>query len=428
MRMHFAWGPGGGGLKLQTAPKPHHPLKLLHTADIHLGRHLYGRRRHHEFAAFLDWLAATLDAEHIDALVIAGDIFDTATPSPRSQAQYYQFLCRIAAGNCRHIIITAGNHDSPAFLDAPRDILRALNVHVIGAAREPADEVLLLRDRDGAPEAIICAVPYLRERDLRTADAGESLAEKAGKLLDGIRAHYTAAVAHAETLRAAHGADLPLIATGHLYTAGGQTSEAHDHEIGTLTHVPASAFPAAIDYLALGHIHLAQRLDSNETRRYSGSPLPHTFAEAAQNKTVCLVTFQGRSAAVRPLVVPDFQKRARLRGDLPALEAQISELAATGDNIWLEIHYEGEAVEGGLRDRLHALTADTPLEILRLKNERIRERVLAQNTDSETLDDLNPLDVFERCLAAHHIPADQRDALRQNYREILAGLDDDRPQ
>ncbi|WP_314911411.1 exonuclease subunit SbcD, partial [Cardiobacterium hominis] len=100
-------------------------MKLLHTADIHLGRHLYGRRRHHEFAAFLDWLAATLDAEHIDALVIAGDIFDTATPSPRSQAQYYQFLCRIAAGNCRHIIITAGNHDSPAFLDAPRDILRA---------------------------------------------------------------------------------------------------------------------------------------------------------------------------------------------------------------------------------------------------------------------------------------------------------------
>jgi len=86
------------------------------------------------------------------------------------------------------------------------------------------------------------------------------------------------------------------------------------------------------------------------------------------------------------------------------------------------------AVEGGLRDRLHALTADTPLEILRLKNERIRERVLTQNTDSETLDDLNPLDVFERCLAAHHIPADQRDALRQNYREILAGLDDDRPQ
>jgi len=119
--------------------------------------------------------------------------------------------------------------------------------------------------------------------------------------------------------------------------------------------------------------------------------------------------------------VPDFQKRARLRGDLPALEAQINELAATGDNIWLEIHYEGEAVEGGLRDRLHALTADTPLEILRLKNERIRERVLTQNTDSETLDDLNPLDVFECCLAAHHIPADQRDATCSESLKALKG-------
>ena len=326
-------------------------MKLLHTADLHLGRHLYGRRRHHEFAAFLDWLAATLEAEQVDALIIAGDVFDTATPSPRSQAQYYQFLCRIAAGPCRHVIITAGNHDSPAFLDAPRDILRALNVHVIGTAREPADEVLLLRDRDGAPEAIVCAVPYLRERDLRSADAGESPAEKTAKLLDGIRAHYAAAVAHAETLR--NGAALPLIATVHLYTAGSQTSEAHDHEIGTLTHVPASVFPAAIDYLALGHIHLAQRLDGSETRRYSGSPLAHTFAEAAQNKTVCLVAFQGRNAAVRPLAVPVFQKRERLRGDLPALEARLAELAATGDNIWLEIHYEGEAVEGGLRDHLH---------------------------------------------------------------------------
>ena len=326
-------------------------MKLLHTADLHLGRHLYGRRRHHEFAAFLDWLAATLEAEQVDALIIAGDVFDTATPSPRSQAQYYQFLCRIAAGPCRHVIITAGNHDSPAFLDAPRDILRALNVHVIGTAREPADEVLLLRDRDGAPEAIVCAVPYLRERDLRSADAGESPAEKTAKLLDGIRAHYAAAVAHAETLR--NGAALPLIATVHLYTAGSQTSEAHDHEIGTLTHVPASVFPAAIDYLALGHIHLAQRLDGSETRRYSGSPLAHTFAEAAQTKTVCLVAFQGRNAAVRPLAVPVFQKRERLRGDLPALEARLAELAATGDNIWLEIHYEGEAVEGGLRDHLH---------------------------------------------------------------------------
>ena len=411
----------GGGIALpRTRLANHFAMKILHTADIHLGRNLYGRRRHHEFAAFLEWLAATLDAEQADALIIAGDLFDSTTPPTQSQAQYYQFLGRIAAGYCRHIIITAGNHDSPAFLDAPRDILRALNVHIIGAARDPADEVLLLKDRDGATEAIVCAVPYLRERDLRTADAGESAADKSAKLLEGIRAHYAAAVAHGETLRG--GAELPLIATGHLYTAGGETNEAHDHEIGTLAHVPADAFPAAIDYLALGHIHRAQRIGGNESRRYSGSPLPHTFAEAEQPRSVCLVEFHGRRASVRPLAVPVWQKRARLRGDLPALEARLTELAATGDNIWLEIHYDGDAIAGGIHEQLHALTADTRLEILRIKNERIRERVLAQHRADETLGDLNPLDVFERCLDAHDVPAAQRDTLRQSYHEILNQL------
>ena len=260
----------------------------------------------------------------------------------------------------------------------------------------------------------------MRERDLRTADAGESAADKSAKLLDGIRAHYAAAIAHGETLRG--GAELPLIATGHLYTAGGETNEAHDHEIGTLAHVPADACPAAIDYLALGHIHRAQRIGGNESRRYSGSPLPHTFAEAEQPRSVCLVEFHGRRASVRPLAVPVWQKRARLRGDLPALETRLTELAATGDNIWLEIHYDGDAIAGGIHERLHALTADTRLEILRIKNERIRSRVLNQQSADETLGDLNPLDVFERCLDAHDVPAAQRDALRQSYHEILNQL------
>lgn len=400
-------------------------MKILHTADIHLGRNLYGRRRHHEFAAFLDWLAATLDAERIDALIIAGDIFDSSTPPTQSQAQYYQFLGRVAAGHCRHIVITAGNHDSPAFLDAPRNILRALNVHIIGAARDPTAEVLLLNNRNGAPEAIVCAVPYLRERDLRSAEAGESAADKSAKLLDGIRAHYAAAVAHAETLRG--DAELPLIATGHLYTAGGETTEAHEHEIGTLAHVPADAFPTAIDYLALGHIHRAQRIGGNETRRYSGSPLPHTFAEAAQTKNVYIAEFSRRRARVSPLAVPVFQQRARIRGDLATIEARLTELAATGDNIWLEIHYDGDAIVGDLNERLHALTAGSRLEILRIKNQRVRERILAQERDGESLDDLNPQDVFARCLAAHDVPAAQHAALFASYREILATLTDEAP-
>ncbi|OQX43688.1 MAG: exonuclease sbcCD subunit D, partial [Candidatus Sedimenticola endophacoides] len=163
-------------------------MKILHTSDWHLGRTLCGRRRHEEFAAFLEWLAGIIEAHAIDALLVAGDLFDTSTPGNPAQALYYRFLCRVAASPCRHVVVVAGNHDSPAFLEAPRELLKALDVHVVGAACEdPADEVLVLHDAAGAPELIVCAVPYLRERDIRQVTPGESVRDKERKLLEGVR-------------------------------------------------------------------------------------------------------------------------------------------------------------------------------------------------------------------------------------------------
>ena len=146
-------------------------MRLLHTSDWHIGRTLYGRKRYAEFEAFLNWLAETIQQHEVDALLVAGDIFDTSAPSNRAQELYYRFLCRVAASNCRHVVVIAGNHDSPSFLNAPKELLRALDVHVIGSACEnPADEVLVFADAQGAPELIVCAVPYLRDRDIRVAE------------------------------------------------------------------------------------------------------------------------------------------------------------------------------------------------------------------------------------------------------------------
>ena len=143
-------------------------MNILHTY-WHLGRALCGRKRYEEFGAFLDWLAETIERQGIDVLLVAGDVFDNGAPSNRAQELYYRFLCRAAASSCRHVVVVAGNHDSPTFLDAPRSLLATLNVHVVGsAAEDPEDEVLVLRGRDGAPELIVCAVPYLRDRDVRT--------------------------------------------------------------------------------------------------------------------------------------------------------------------------------------------------------------------------------------------------------------------
>ena len=146
-------------------------MKIIHTADWHIGRSLYGRKRYGEFEAFLDWLAECIRSQQADALLVAGDVFDNSTPSHRAQELYYRFLCRVSDAGCRHVVITAGNHDSPSFLNAPRELLRYLNVHVVGCATEaPADEVLVLRDAQGKAELVVCAVPYLRDREIRTHD------------------------------------------------------------------------------------------------------------------------------------------------------------------------------------------------------------------------------------------------------------------
>ena len=400
-------------------------MKLIHTADWHLGRALYGRKRYDEHAAFLDWLLATLNETRADALIIAGDIFDSSNPPNRAQALYYDFLCRAAATTCRHIIITAGNHDSPTFLDAPRELLRALNIHIIGSAGSPAEETLLLRAPDGSVEAICCAVPYLRERDIRSVEAGESTDDKARKLLDGIRAHYAATIAHAETLRAAHGGNIPLIATGHLFAAGGTTTDGdgtRDLYIGSLAHVPADAFPAAIDYLALGHLHRPQTVGGDPARRYSGAPLAFGFGEAGQEKSLTLVTFAGRRPHIDTLAIPCRQKLARIHGDRTTIENRLHALAASPESVWLEIEYDGTEHIPDLRDRLHAQTEGTLLDILRLKNNRITARVLAADAAAERLDDLDPDDVFARCLDAQAIPEEQRPDLHAAYRQLLADI------
>jgi exonuclease SbcD len=411
-------------------------VKILHTSDLHIGRSLYGRKRYEEYGAFLTWLAETIQQEQIDALLVAGDVFDTSAPSNRAQELYYRFLCRVAASSCRHVVVVAGNHDSPSFLNAPRELLKALDVHVVGDSRgAPEDEVLVLRNRQDAAEMIVCAVPYLRDKDIRVAEAGESIEDKESKLIDGIRSHYAEVGALAEQKREELGGHIPIVAMGHVFAAGGQTIDGdgvRELYVGSLAHVTAGIFPACFDYLALGHLHVPQKVNGLETIRYSGSPLPMGFGEAKQQKSVCQVTFDRQdgdrhaTASVRLIDVPVFQQLERLKGDWDGISGRIRELKAM-DSInesgaWLEVIYQGDDVISDLRERLESAVSGTRMEVLRIKNNRIIDRVLGQIRAEETLDDLNENDVFERCLDAHDVPDDQRQALRLAYRETVSSL------
>lgn len=404
-------------------------MRVLHTSDWHIGRTLYGKKRYEEFEAFLTWLVETIQQNEIDALLVAGDVFDTSAPSNRAQELYYRFLCRVAASSCRHVVVVAGNHDSPSFLNAPKELLKALDVHVVGSSAEsPEDEVLVLRNGQDVPELIVCAVPYLRDRDIRVAEAGESIEDKERKLIEGIRNHYSTVATLAEQRRKELGVDIPIIGTGHLFTASGKTVEGDGVRklyVGSLAHVTAGIFPACFNYVALGHLHVPQKVNGSEIIRYSGSPLPMGFGEAKQQKSICQIEFHSTNASVQLIDVPIFQKLERVKGDWDGISSRILELSAMDSQGWLEVIYEGDEVIGDLRERLDAVISGTQMEILRIKNNRIIGRVLAQIHEEETLDDLNVNDVFERCLAVHDVPEDQRPELLRAYQETVSSLYED---
>jgi len=404
-------------------------VKILHTSDWHLGRTLYGRSRQREFELFLDWLASLVESRGIEVLIVSGDIFDTTTPSNASQRLYYRFLHRIALSpesSCRHVIIIGGNHDSPSFLDAPKDLLRSFDVHVLGAMNgDPADEVLVLRDADGEPEAVVCAVPYLRDRDIRTVEAGESMEDKNRKLIEGVTRHYAEVARIAEERRQSIGLDIPVIATGHLFTAGGVKLEddgVRPIYVGTLAQINASAFPASLDYVALGHLHVPQRVGGEERLRYSGSPIPMGFGESKQRKLVLEVEFEGRVPTVSEIEVPCFQPLEKLAGSLDDVTAAIAALRSAGSSAWLEIDYRGDQPAAVVQETFEAAVEGSLLEIRRIRNNRSLRQALGQLDADETLEQLDPDVVFERCLDVREIDEALRPALLESYREVLRSI------
>lgn len=401
-------------------------MKLIHTSDWHIGRSLYGRKRYEEIEAFLNWLADYIIREEVEVLLVAGDIFDNTAPSNKAQEIYYQFLCRIAVSPCRDVVIIAGNHDSPSFLSAPRELLRFLNIHVIGSINDSIDdEVLVLTNNKTEPEIIICAVPYLRDRDIRRAEAGESIEDKERKLVEGIGEHYQRVVAQAECIRAETGKSLPIIAMGHLFTAGGQTVEGdgvRDLYVGSLAHIGVKMFPTNIDYLALGHLHLAQRVGGADHRRYSGSPIAMGFGEAGHEKSVYLVDVSGGQPVVTAIPVPCFQALEIIQGDWPTISGRLEVLKSADTSIWLEVVYDSDEIIGDLRQRLDEIITGSKVEVLRAKNKRVVEKVMSRMESEEILDDLDVNEVFQRCLDAHQVSPAQIDELFATYNEAVKSL------
>ncbi|UYP31440.1 exonuclease subunit SbcD [Pseudomonas sp. Z8(2022)] len=401
-------------------------MRILHTSDWHLGQHFMGKTRQAEHQAFCAWLLEQVRAHKVDVVLIAGDLFDTGAPPSYAREQYYRLVVDLRDAGCA-LVVLGGNHDSPAMLGESRSLLAQLGTRVVpGVGLDPADQVLVLRDRTGQPGAVLCAIPFIRPREVMASQAGQSAQDKQQSLQQAIAEHYQALYELALRERETLGLALPVIATGHLTTVGASASESvREIYVGSLEAFPTSAFPPA-DYIALGHIHRPQKVGGLEHIRYSGSPITLSFDEARQQKEVLLLEF-GESALqlITPLPVPVFQPMLSLRGSLKELADAIAEQASLGTPerpVWLEVQVSTDDYLSDLQSRINALCEGLPVEVLRIRRERGNSAASLASEARETLDELSVEDVFVRRLQQESLDEDDALRLQGLYRQVVETL------
>ena len=386
----------------------------MHTADWHLGCSMGAEKRFEEYDALLAHLCSIIRDMNIEAVIIAGDVFDVYQPPNRAAEQYYRFLLEAGRAGAREIIVTGGNHDSAAYLEAPGKILEFLSVHVFASAsQDPADMIVELRESSGVPAALVAAIPYLHEGDIVAVEGGSGAMERE-KVLKGAMLKYYSRTAEAMNNISS---ELPHIVTGHLFAA--DRGEKNTSWTGTLMSVDTAEFPASIDYLALGHLHDARTLKSPHSTcvRYPGAPVAVSFRELDVPKSVTVIdTEDVKNICEIPL--PSFQDMRRLEGCREELEKELAAIAASADHsIWCSVENTG-SYEPGLWENLNMLIRDTPVKIIVCRNRESNPAVLQRLPEERHLADLAPADVFKLLLQESGVNGEETEPLLEAFREI----------
>lgn len=367
----------------------------------------------------MHWLKSIICGRGIDALLVAGDVFDNGAPGGQAQKLYYDFLTSLLGTCCKTVVVTAGNHDSPTLLEAASGVLSRLNIHAVGLPGEPDRHVIPLRGSDGAVGALCVAVPYLRKNELvRLEDETENSDEK---IIRATAQFYSEVTQAALRAREIYG-PVPIVATGHLFAAGAMRSEGdgvRELYVGSLGQVGADVFPPELSYVALGHIHGAQRVAGMDHIRYCGAPLPMSFSEKA--KKCVLEVDTGGGLRVSEIEVPAFVKLAAVRGGREEILCALAEIA--GEDVWVEVTYTGEAACPHLAADVHDAVKGGRAQVLSIRAMGTYGPAIKAE-EAETLETLTVQDVFLRCLMSGAADEADRQALIDCFNEIVSGLED----
>lgn len=396
-------------------------MKILHTADWHIGKKLHKHSLQPDFDLFIDWLCNCISENAVKVLLVSGDVFDLANPSSEARQQYFKALMKLKRLDCK-IILTGGNHDSPTMLNAPQEVLRELDIHIIGGLPDELSECIVpIKNDKNETELLIAALPYLRDADLRTASQGNSYEDRLEALRKGIQQTFldTAEICKSQF------PEIPTIAMGHLFAAGAETSESErDIQIGNQAAFNALQFGDYYNYIALGHIHKPQRVNASTPTFYSGSPIPLSFSERSNiNRILLLDTETGWEP--KSIEIPGFRELLKITGNLEKLQQKLMELQdREGLASLIEIEMQEENFDSNKIYELDQLVDNFKVE----GYEIVKHRASFENKisgsgelyeEKQQLEDLQPLDVFQKLVDKQEEDEETRQELISAFNEIL---------
>ena len=396
-------------------------IKILHTSDWHIGKELHKVELTEDMDRFFTWLIDFIRENKVDVLLMSGDLFDQANPTQLDMKQYYAFLEKMIPLECR-IVLTGGNHDSPAVLNAPKDLLQLLKIDVVGGAPEKVEELFVEYQKDDQ-SVVIAAVPFLRDRDIRKSVAGETYNDKIEQIRDGLKTYFE----HVNTYYSANYEGLPFVIMGHLYAQGATVSESErDIQIGNQAGVDSSIFGDQVNYVALGHIHKPQEV-GHPNIRYSGSPIPMSFSEKSDQKEIVLLEFEAGTMTQTRYDIPMSRKLVLFEDTLDLVRQKIA--AYTTDSPLTDL------AEIIVREKEFSLTVMEGLEELRtdmnvpglkivkskVEFENMQKGLSTLLSTGTLLSELEPEELFKKRLALEP-NVDNEDELLNAFREIMEQL------
>ncbi|MCD8413925.1 exonuclease SbcCD subunit D C-terminal domain-containing protein [Tenacibaculum dicentrarchi] len=397
-------------------------MKILHTADWHLGHRLHEQSQLAEQTLFLNWIENYIINQKIDLLLISGDVFDTGSPSNQSLAMYYNFLVKLQKTSCKNIIITGGNHDSPGTLNAPKELLNALSIKVVGKATENiADEVFEININN--EKVLIGAVPYLRDGDIRRAVAGESFDDLTDKYKKALINHYQEIAIECEKINISNA---PVIAMGHLFATGGSVSDSEQNiYVGTLGHIGAQDFPKYFDYVALGHLHRPQIVGENDKIRYSGSPNILSFSEINYDKKIIVLEVSANQITnIEDVIIPNFREFYKLKGSMEDCIAKFSSIISNSYQLkpWIEIVLDEDNTIQTDELKISAETYDFEILKITLKNQRKIKGIEELLADATSIKELVPTEVFKLKCEEMDFDLEENQQVWDAFNEVLQAV------